>query len=95
MKRKVTANRLDFNYFGEEAFKQYGDMISKKCPGMKISKRVDKGEQPGGLVYEAEQLGIGMWDLLEALEGMCRNGTAEEIDDSTYYVYTEEDMSKR
>ena len=41
---------------------------------------------PGGLVYEADQLGIGMWDLLEALEGMCYNGDAVEIDDSTYKV---------
>ena len=43
-------------------------------------------DQPGGLKYEAEQIGITMWDLLEALEGMCYDGRAQEIDDSTYLV---------
>lgn len=27
-----------------------------------------------------------MWDLLKALEGMCADGRAYEIDDSTYRV---------
>ncbi len=29
---------------------------------------------------------MDMWDLLEALEGMCYMGTAIEKDDSTYMV---------
>lgn len=73
-------------YFGMEASAQYGDLIAEKLAGKTISKRRDKGEQPGGLVYEAKQLGIDMWDLLEALEGMCYEGRAQEIDDSTYRV---------
>jgi len=27
-----------------------------------------------------------MWDLLEALEGLCYQGRAMEIDDSTYEI---------
>ena len=82
----IYANRED-RYFGEIASKKYGDMICEKLgEGFKISKRRDRGEQPGGLVYEAQQLGIDMWDLLEALEGMCADGRAREIDDSTYEI---------
>lgn len=73
-------------YFGQEPSELYGDMIAEKLSGRTISKRKDLGDQPGGLVYEAEQLGIDMWDLLEALEGMCYEGRAREIDDSTYEV---------
>lgn len=73
-------------YFGMEQSHKYGDMIAKELAGKTISKRIDLGEQPGGLVYEANKLGIDMWDLLEALEGMCYEGRAREIDDSTYLV---------
>ena len=82
---QITANRND-TYFGETAAKQYGDMIAENLKGVKISKRKDRGEQPGGLVYESQKLGIDLWDLLEALEGMCADGRAREIDDSTYLV---------
>ena len=83
---KITANRAD-RYFGEIASKKYGDMICEQLgEGFKISKRKDKGKEPGGLVYEAQQLGIDMWDLLETLEGMCYDGRAREIDDSTYEI---------
>ena len=73
-------------YFGKEAAEKYGDLIADKELGMNISKRKDKAEEPGGLIYEANKLGIDMWDLLEALEGMCRDGRATEIDDSTYRI---------
>lgn len=73
-------------YFGREEAEQYGDLISEQLKGQKISKRKDLGEQPGGLVYEADRIGIDMWDLLRALEGMCHQGRAQEIDDSTYLV---------
>lgn len=72
--------------FGAEEAAQYGDLIVEQLSGQTVSKRVDLGEQPGGLVYEANRLGIDMWDLLKALEGMCRDGRAQEIDDSTYKV---------
>lgn len=85
MKRYIKSNRDD-EYFGQIAYDKYGDMILSKLNGKKISKRRDKAEEPGGLIYESKQLGIDLWDLLEALEGMCHNGTAREIDDSTYRV---------
>ena len=74
------------SYFGEEKAKEYGDMIAEKLAGKTVSKRKDTAEQSGGLIYEANKHGIGMWDLLEALEGMCHEGRAREINDSTYKV---------
>lgn len=75
------------NYiFGKEKAEKYGDLISKNLSGKTVSKSVERAEEPGGLIYEAEVLGIDMWDLLEALEGMCYMGRASEIDDSTYLV---------
>ena len=74
-------------YFGREAYEDFGQLIRDNLSGRTVSKRRDLAEQPGGLVYEAEQLGIDTYDLLEALEGMCYNGEAREIDDSTYRVF--------
>ena len=86
MSTAITANRDD-RYFGEIASKKYGDLIADTLgAGYTISKRKTLGEKPHGLIYEAERLGIDMWDLLEALEGMCADGRAEEIDDSTYQL---------
>ena len=73
-------------YFGKEEAEKYGDLIVKNLNGRSISKRVDLANDPGGLVYEANKLGIGMWDLLGALEGLCYQRRASEIDDSTYYI---------
>ncbi len=72
--------------FGKEKAEKYGKQIITVLSGKTVSKRKDKAEEPGGLIYEAKQLGLDMWDLLEALEGMCYAGTAVEIDDSTYLV---------
>ena len=74
------------DYFGKEQADKYGDLIAENLSGKTVSKRKDLAEEPGGLIYEAEMLGIDMWDLLEALEGMCYQGRAREIDDSTYKV---------
>lgn len=83
--QQIKASHGD-SYFGESAYKKYSQLIKKNLAGKTISKRKDLGELPGGLVYEARQLNIDMWDLLEALEGMCYNGDAFEIDDSTYKI---------
>lgn len=72
--------------FGRKKAEKYGTQITASLSGKTVSKRKATAEAPGGLIYEANQLGIGMWDLLEALEGMCSDGRAREIDDSTYYV---------
>ena len=73
-------------HFGKDKADQYGQMITERLSGRKISKRKSTAENPGGLIYEANMLQMNMWDLLEALEGMCATGAAEEIDDSTYLV---------
>ena len=80
------ADTTEYYYFGKDKSIKYGDRITKALKGRKISKRKSKAEAAGGLIYEANQLGIDMWDLLEALEGMCAEGRAREIDDSTYLV---------
>lgn len=77
---------LDF-YFGKEEAEKYGDLICEKLASQKISKRKDRAEAPGGLIYEANKLGIAdFFDLLKALEGLCYQGRAQEIDDSTYLI---------
>ena len=75
-----------YTYFGKDKADLYGEKIVNVLSGQKVSKRKMNAEKPGGLKYEAERIGIDMWDLLEALEGMCADGRAKEIDDSTYLV---------
>jgi DNA transposition AAA+ family ATPase len=72
--------------YGKEEAEKYKDLIQSKLSGKRISKRRDLGDHKGGLVYEADKLGIDTFDLLRALEGMCYLGLVEEIDDSTYLV---------
>ncbi len=77
---------MKFFEYGEEQAEKYGKTIASALSGKTVSKRKDMAEDPGGLIYEANKLNIDMWEMLEALEGMCRNGDAEEIDDSTYLI---------
>jgi hypothetical protein len=88
MKITVTASgRTDRWYFGKEEAEIYGDYICEKLKGETVSKRKDEAEYPGGLIYEAEKLGIDdFFDLLKALEGLCYQGRAQETDDSTYLI---------
>ena len=82
---KASMGRYD-EYFGKTAAATYGDLIADRLRGKSVSKRRDTANEPGGLISEANKLGIDMWDLLEALEGMCSEGRAREIDDSTYKI---------
>lgn len=82
---KASMGRYD-EYYGQTAAATYGDLIADRLKGKSVSKRRDTANEPGGLIYEANKLGIDMWDLLEALEGMCNEGRAREIDDSTYKI---------
>lgn len=82
---KASMGRYD-EYYGQTAAATYGDLIADRLRGKSVSKRRDTANEPGGLIYEANKLGIDMWDLLEALEGMCNEGRAREIDDSTYKI---------
>lgn len=94
MKITITASSRSSDrwYFGKEQAEEYGDLICEKLAGQTVSKRRDLADFPGGLVYEADRLGIeDFYDLLKALEGLCYQGRAEEIDDSTYLVYDKED----
>lgn len=78
-------------YFGQEEYEQYGDLIQQKLSGKYVSKRAYNDdstsyEEADSLPNRAKEIGIDMYDLLSALEGMCHNGTAREIDDSTYEI---------
>lgn len=73
-------------YFGKEEANMYADEIIFYLGGHTVSKRIDTAEEPGGLIYEANKLCMDKFELLRALEGMCHQGKAEEIDDSTYYI---------
>lgn len=50
----------DNYYFGKEQAEKYGDLICDALSGQTVSKRRDTAEQPGGLIYEADQLGLDM-----------------------------------
>ena len=73
-------------YFGREEFDEYGQNVYNKLKGRSISKKVSLADEVGGLRYEANILGMDIYDLLGTLEGLCHNNMAEEIDDSTYVV---------
>ena len=89
---KASMGRYD-EYYGQTAAATYGDLIADRLKGKSVSKRRDTANEPGGLIYEANKLGIDMWDLLEALEGMCSEGRAKEIDDSTYKIFGASDLA--
>lgn len=89
---KASMGRYD-EYYGQTAAATYGDLIADRLKGKSVSKRRDTANEPGGLIYEANKLGIDMWDLLEALEGMCSEGRAREIDDSTYKILGASDLA--
>jgi hypothetical protein len=76
------------SYYGKTEYLAYGELIRDQCSGMIISKRRDEANLQNGLIYEAKRIGIeDFYDLLKALEGMCHNGLAREIDDSHYKVF--------
>ena len=70
----------------KEAVDKYGDKVRNALKGKVISKRKDESKKPYGLEYEAKKLGMSLWDLLDVLEGLCREGHCQEIDDSHYKV---------
>jgi hypothetical protein len=72
--------------FGAVEAKKYGDLIYRTYKGQEISKAIAKANQPGGLTYSANKIGLSTFQLLKALEGMCADGRATYVDDSTYYV---------
>ena len=73
-------------YFGKPEAEEHGTHIQEALGGKIISKRVCDGELPGGLIYESFRLGLDLYVLLRAIEGMCWDGRAKEIDDSHYQI---------
>ena len=86
MKKKIRGSFERSWYFGKEEAEKFGDIVEENLTGKTVSKRRDLANEPGGLIYEADQLGMDMWDLLNTLEGLCYQGRCREIDDSTYLV---------
>lgn len=63
------------------------DKLKDNYAGQTISKNRDKAESEGGLIYVANEIGADdFYDVLKALEVMCSEGLAREIDDSTYKI---------
>ena len=88
---------MDMDYFGKAEYETYGHIVAEELAGCVISKRQDMSNLPGGLAYESNRVGLDMWTLLCCLEGMCYNGDAEELDDSTYVIrsHVYEDLSTK
>ena len=74
------------DYFGEEEFNKYGPKVYRALKGKVISKRMSEADEPGGISYEAEKLGMTTRDMLRCLEGMCFNDMAKEISDHQYKI---------
>lgn len=76
-------------YFGAASRNKYGAMIDKAYHGKVITKRLDKAthQYPAiGLRVVQTELGIPPSTTVKALEGMCYNNEACEINDSEYFV---------
>lgn len=76
-------------YFGAASRNKYGAKIDEAYHGKTITKRIDKAndQYPSiGLRVVQEELGIPPSTTVKALEGMCYNNEACEINDSEYFV---------
>ena len=85
MYRYIKSNRND-EYFGQIMYDKHHEEVQDLYHGKTISTRVDIADQPGGIEYEADQLGMDLYDLIECLEGMSYNGEAIEIQDGVYRI---------
>lgn len=75
------------DYFGKEAYEKYGSALQEKYGGKKITKRIDMADTPEGLRTVAKELGAkDEFEMVEALEGMARNGKAKEISDGVFEI---------
>lgn len=76
-------------YFGAASRNKYGAKIDEAYHGKTITKRIDKAmdRYPSiGLRVVQEELGIPPSTTVKALEGMCYNNEACEINDSEYFI---------
>lgn len=89
MKRYVKSSNVDADYyFGKEEYEEFGALVKDALSGQLVSKSFsDADVEPIGLKYNAELLGFDdEFKLLRTIEGLCYNGEAVEIDDSTYRI---------
>lgn len=84
-------------YFGAASRNKYGAKIGEAYHGEIITKRLDKAgdRYPAiGLRVVQEKLGIPPSTTVKALEGMCYNNEACEINDSEYFVDSYEEYRR-
>lgn len=84
-------------YFGAASRDKYGAKIDEAYHGKIITKRLDKAgdKYPSiGLRVIMEELGIPPSTTVKALEGMCYNNEACEINDSEYFVGSYDEYRK-
>lgn len=86
------------DYYGAASARKYGDKISSLYNGQIISKRIDDTNSNGpkvvGLKTAARAVGTQIHQILNALEGMCYEDRACEIDDSHYFIGSYEDWEE-
>ena len=84
-------------YFGAASRNKYGAKIDEAYHGKIITKRIDKAgdRYPAiGLRVVQEELGLPTSTTVKALEGMCYNDEACEINDSEYFVGSYDEYRK-
>ena len=86
MYKYIKSSREDVDFYGQKFFNKYHELVKNNLSGMIISKRIDEANEPGGIEYEANKLGIDLYDLIECLEGMCHEGEAVELSDYQYRI---------
>lgn len=80
----------DKYYYGKEAYEKYGENILENFGGQRITKRVDLRNSKGGLSTVAKTIGAkDEYDVVEALEGMAKNGKAKEVYDGVFEISNE------
>lgn len=77
-------------HYGAASARKYGDKIIELYSGTIISKRIDDKNDNGpeifGLRTVAKTVGTQIYQILNALEGMCYENRACEVTDSYYFI---------
>lgn len=77
-------------HYGAASARKYGDKIIELYSGTIISKRIDDKDDNGpeifGLRAVARAVGTQIYQILNALEGMCYENRACEVTDSYYFI---------
>lgn len=84
-------------YFGAASRDKYGAQLDKAYHGKIITKRLNEARNsyPAiGLKVIQDDLGLSPFTVIKALEGMCYNNEACEINDSEYFVGSWDEYNK-